>query len=269
MIGTMSKVPLLKGLGNAQLRKVVQAMELVLWEPGAPIFRQGEAGNNFYIVASGRLRVFITLDHGTEKELTTLGEADYFGEQALGPGVVTRTASVSAVEKSSCYVLKKEHYQRIVWPVIRQGLLQTVKRVPLLQTLGPKEKEMLILGMCLRTFPHETRIIGEGEVGTEFFILQSGRVRVLTGHGTETEEQLAILEEGTYFGERALVKKEKRNATIIAEGDCICYTLSEDQFCQILLPHAQGALQKQEAIRGLLQLMEEDSDDEGDPPATE
>ena len=196
-----------------------------------------------------------------EKELALLGECAYFGEQGLGTIEVTRTASVSAVVKSSCYVLEMEPFQSIVWPVIQKGLFKIVKQVPLLRTLRDHEMNMLVRGMCLRTFPADVPIITEGAIGSEFFILQSGRVRVTTS-ADGIEKELALLESGSYFGERAMVKKEKRNATVTALEACVCFCLSEDQFCHTLLPHARGAFNKQVAVRRLLYDMEWSSDEE-------
>ena len=72
--------------------------------PGEEVVRQGEVGEDFYIVESGRLEV--TVD-GT---LTTvLGPGDFFGEIAL-LREVPRTAAVTAVEESHLLTLGREPF---------------------------------------------------------------------------------------------------------------------------------------------------------------
>ena len=45
---------------------------------------------------------------------------------------------------------------------------------------------------------------------------------------------VATLPRGEFFGENALLRPDqKRNATITANGDLMCYTLSKEQFDQL------------------------------------
>ena len=65
---------------------------------GTAIFREGQPGSDFFVLAKGRLRV--TVDNlGTEKEVAVLEHGAFFGEGAMmGPHV--RSATVIALDES-------------------------------------------------------------------------------------------------------------------------------------------------------------------------
>jgi CRP/FNR family cyclic AMP-dependent transcriptional regulator len=60
-----------------------------------------------------------------------------------------------------------------------------------------------------------TVIFQEGEEGDQMFIIQEGRVKVSRPIGGK-EQVLAVLGKGDFFGEMALVTRERRTATITA-----------------------------------------------------
>lgn len=76
-----------------------------------------------------------------------------------------------------------------------------------------------------RSFKAGEVIFKAGDIGTEFFVVTSGRVSVR--HGNRT---LQALGEGEIFGEMALVDAEPRSATVVAETDCVVVPVSEKQF---------------------------------------
>jgi len=60
-----------------------------------------------------------------------------------------------------------------------------------------------------------TVIFKEGEEGDQMFIIQGGRVKVSRPIGGK-EQLLAVLGKGDFFGEMALVTRERRTATVTA-----------------------------------------------------
>ena len=53
------------------------------YEPGAYIFRQGDPGTHFYLIAEGEVEVIREHSSGEQTTLARLGKGDYFGETAL------------------------------------------------------------------------------------------------------------------------------------------------------------------------------------------
>ncbi len=93
--------------------EIIRAMENRVIAPGTIIFRQGDPGDGYYIVQSGKVRVFREDADGLETELSVLGAGESFGEMALLTGEV-RSASVEAVEETRLMVLSKKQFDRIL-----------------------------------------------------------------------------------------------------------------------------------------------------------
>lgn len=80
-----------------------------------------------------------------------------------------------------------------------------------------------------RYVPKGTLVIREGEVSSNAFLIQSGRVRVFTTHeGNQVD--LAYLEAGQIIGEMAMISDSPRTATVQAVEDCMLIVISRDQF---------------------------------------
>ncbi len=72
---------------------------------GDPVVRQGEKGNEAYLIQSGKVRVYAE-HNGKKKELAVLGAGEIFGEMAL---IVDqpRSASVEALENCNLIVITR------------------------------------------------------------------------------------------------------------------------------------------------------------------
>ena len=74
--------------------------------------------------------------------------------------------------------------------------------------------------MAEKTFSNGEVIIREGDTGNTFFLLLEGKVAVFKNYDKKDEVQVAVIEEGQYFGEMAVIEKNyPRSTTIVAEGD--------------------------------------------------
>jgi len=100
-------------LAKAEPLKLEQVGQEIAVRAGTCIVRQGEPPNYFYVVKSGKLRVFRETPDGIRTELTELGPGDYFGEVALVTGQA-RTASVEAVEDSHLIQVSKEEFDWVL-----------------------------------------------------------------------------------------------------------------------------------------------------------
>ena len=81
--------------------------------PGSTIFRQGDPGDKFYIIQSGKVRVYRKDRGGLETQLSALGPGESFGEMALLTGEA-RSASVEALEETHLMALSKDQFERIL-----------------------------------------------------------------------------------------------------------------------------------------------------------
>lgn len=61
-------------------------------------------------------------------------------------------------------------------------------------------------------------IVRQGEVGDCMYVVQSGEVEVVQGTAG-SEQHLAVLKSGDFFGEMSLFEHEVRSATVRARGE--------------------------------------------------
>ena len=93
--------------------KIEQVGKEVSVPARTPIVKQGEPPLHFYVVVSGKLKVYRETHDGIRTDLTELGPGDYFGEVALVTGK-PRTASVEAVEESVLLEISKEEFDSVL-----------------------------------------------------------------------------------------------------------------------------------------------------------
>jgi CRP-like cAMP-binding protein len=92
--------------------ELARAVEDLVVAPGTVILRQGDPGDKFYLIRTGRVRVFRE-DASLETELSVLQAGDDFGEIALFMDE-PRSATVAALEETRLMVLSKEQFQSIL-----------------------------------------------------------------------------------------------------------------------------------------------------------
>src|ERR671911_1133707 len=93
-------------LDGERLRRLAARLERLEASKGETIIRQGEAGEECYVLRSGRVEVLARGAQGDERILATLAPGSLFGEAALltdGP----RNATVRALEPSTLLVLRR------------------------------------------------------------------------------------------------------------------------------------------------------------------
>ena len=96
---------------------------------GEVIFREGEPGDSFYIISSGRVRVYRKKGTGLERDLSIMGPGESFGEMSLITGE-PRSANVEALEDTLLLILPKEHFDRILkeYPSISTTFVKEMRR---------------------------------------------------------------------------------------------------------------------------------------------
>lgn len=85
----------------------------ILVQAGERLVTQGEHPEFFYVIQSGRVKVFRETADGIRTDLTELGGGAYFGEVALITGQ-PRTASVEAMEESTLIKVSKEEFDHLL-----------------------------------------------------------------------------------------------------------------------------------------------------------
>lgn len=111
----------LPDLDQQWLDYVARSAREVTPAPGDCICQEGETGDEFYIIAAGRVRVTKFLEFGTERVLNELGPGQFFGEMALVEDA-PRVASVYAIEPTTLLALNKQDFQNLITHSAAVGL---------------------------------------------------------------------------------------------------------------------------------------------------
>ena len=107
-----------------------------------------------------------------------------------------------------------------------------LQQVPILQHLSDQELQSMAGCLKEQEFGAGVNIICEGDEGHTFYILREGEVKCTkVGH---TEEVSKRLVKGDFFGELALLKDDKRAATVTAVQPCKVLTLKRNEFVRML-----------------------------------
>lgn len=112
--------------------------------------------------------------------------------------------------------------------------------------LGLAERTRLV-SRYGRTFAAGEVIFREDEAGTDAFLLQEGRVRLLK-HVRNVERSLIVLKPGDLFGESALVDSAVRSSTAVALTDGVALALDRQTFRSLLVNYPPIAARVMEQL---------------------
>lgn len=114
ILGILKKIPLMQELNEQDHREVIKHITLELFPAEHVIFSETDAGDSFYIIKSGMVRIFHPASSSEEeKEVAMLGDNDFFGEMAL-ISEKPRNATTKTVEETQCFKLVKEDFIQLV-----------------------------------------------------------------------------------------------------------------------------------------------------------
>jgi CRP-like cAMP-binding protein len=99
--------------------------------------------------------------------------------------------------------------------------VELLQRVPLFAELEPRELERLSGSFKERIFEPGESVVAEGEHVARFFVIATGEA-VVKVHGDERGR----LGPGDYFGDIAMIDQGDRTASIEAESELTCYSLT-------------------------------------------
>ncbi|MFZ5909866.1 MAG: cyclic nucleotide-binding domain-containing protein [Chloroflexota bacterium] len=131
----LRKIHLFHDLKDEQLLKVAEKITEVSFDTGGIILEQGTAADSFYIIYSGKVRVFRRRD-GREQDLAVLVAGDYVGEMELFSHH-GRSANVTALAPSLLLRLSKKDFEELLkqYPSLKPNLEVSIESRKLARTL--------------------------------------------------------------------------------------------------------------------------------------
>ncbi len=98
-----------------------------------------------------------------------------------------------------------------------ENILTILRRIPIFQDLSNREIRSIERILHRRTYQEGEVIFRQGDAGVGMYIIEKGVVSIVY---EPTDQVLAELKEGEFFGELALLDESPRSATAIAVSDC-------------------------------------------------
>ncbi|KAI5474157.1 cAMP-dependent protein kinase regulatory subunit, partial [Pseudohyphozyma bogoriensis] len=249
---------LFRNLDEDQHKDVLNAMKEVTVNKGTEVIVQGAVGDFFYVVEEGTFEVWVrgppthtytgpgqtTTIPGEEKQVATYGPGGSFGELALMYNA-PRAATVVATSRATMWALDRVTFRSILMEHTsrkRKMYESFLGEVPILASLTPQERAKVADALEEKVYEEGEKVVVEGEVGKNFYIIESGKAEVSRrrrNSGSFDEEVLGALSKGDYFGELALLNSAPRAATVRAmpgQGRLRVATLGEKAFTRLLGP---------------------------------
>jgi len=93
----------------------------------------------------------------------------------------------------------------------------------------------------VRTFPRNTVLINEGDVGDALYVILSGRVKVYSSNEAGREFVIDFHSAGEYVGEMTL-DGEPRSASVMTVEPTTCAVVNRAQFRDFILAHPDFAM---------------------------
>jgi len=127
-------------------------------------------------------------------------------------------------------------------------LTDLLKQIPLFESMLNSECRHLAALMQRRSLHKGEILFHKGDAGSSFFIIIKGLIKIGVSNKLGDEVTLALLRNGDFFGEMALLDDKPRSADATALEDSLLYVLERDVFFSFLF-------QNENAVRSILRAL--------------
>lgn len=233
-------------LSDANLSQMVA----VAWKEevtaGTKLITEGDLNADyFYVVQEGKFDVVIggskTAEEGGPQVVASIPKGGSFGELAL-LYFAPRAATIQAAEDAMVWVIDRKNFKEILAQSSNATAKEYIKyldKVEILAPLQDDEKAAVAQSLSEMSFSRGEVIFQQGEKGDAFYILIEGQVSVVKD-GREVTKLIATPEKASFFGDRALLSNEPRNATLQVISDTAkTLTVDRQSFDMVLGPLAE------------------------------
>ena len=219
----------LRGLDERALREIADAGALVRREAGDALYRAGDTGDSFFVVAEGRVALLAVKrgDDG-ESEIRAAGPGASFGEEStIGS---SRRATAVCAERSVVAEIPVHVFRRAAARAGRADVAERVERtllrgatrdllltIALTRDLPPASLDALVDATLHRTFDRGETVYEQGAAPDAVWLIADGLVQIQT----EEDDKLhvrAYLSRGDFFGDVEVLEGGSRRTAAVASG---------------------------------------------------
>lgn len=235
----VKNILLFRALDKEQMNEVLDAMFEKKVAKDDVVIKQGDDGDNFYVIQSGVFNAYVQSDPSQDPvHIHTYDNSGSFGELALLYNM-PRAATIKAVSEGSLWAMDRQTFRRILLKSAfrkRKMYEALIESVPMLKTLQPYERMNLADALAPRAFSNAERIIKQGDAADGMYFVEDGEVIISVLDDSGKEIEINRILKGGYFGELALVTHRPRAASAFAHGEVKLAFLDVEAFERLLGP---------------------------------
>ncbi|MCK5187692.1 MAG: cyclic nucleotide-binding domain-containing protein, partial [Deltaproteobacteria bacterium] len=121
-----------------------------------------------------------------------------------------------------------------------KDLFEFIRKVPLFSIYEDKVLAELIQLARLRSVSAGELVFDQGDEGDSFYIVYSGKIRILKKNEQGKEINLGVNTKGDHFGETALITENPRNAAARAVEDSVLICIDKSSFNDYLFARPES-----------------------------
>ena len=269
----MSLIPFFSDLSKKDIEKLCSKVKLKRYDENSLLFNEGDRGEDLYIIKSGEVKIFSSLEKGEIKDYLTLKKGDMFGEMGIITSAPRSMSAKVSSEKSELYVITgkdflyilERHYElslnlaKILCKRIedtnkrlldylkdyhsyikekslvsrRKG--EIVKEVPLFSVLSEEEIRRLSSRIKFKRIAGRTLLFREGDGVEDLYIIKSGEVNLYKELPGGERRDYVTLKKGDMLGEMGVISGLPRtlSAEVSSTGGEV-YVIGKDDFIYMI-----------------------------------
>lgn len=249
ILAQIPRIPLFSHLTPEEFVRIIDQLQVKVYEPGNLIICEGDHGDSFYVITHGVATVTKKDPRGQAIAVAELGEGNFFGEFAFLADSDRRASVVAKTElevlefsRAKLDELIHEHprVKEVMLQFYRERVMNTLLAIsPLFQPFNEQEKQALIHKFEFSEVPANTVVIRENTEGNGLYLIMSGEVEVSKLGPDGKPVILAHLREGEFFGEMSLLLRQKTTATVRTTLKTSLFKLPKAIFNEVILTHPQ------------------------------
>lgn len=123
----LASIPLFEGLNDDQINELAMIVTDQEFKKGATIFSEGDKGVGFYVVVSGKVKIYKISFEGKEQTLHIFGPGEPFAEVAIFIGS-PYPAHAMALEQSRVFFFPRKGFVELIqtYPSLAMNLLASM-----------------------------------------------------------------------------------------------------------------------------------------------
>lgn len=226
-----------------EINEIADSIVITEYSSNDIICRHGKLNERFHIILYGEAKAIIPTEDNPRYELFRLQPGDFFGEDIIFSNE-PRENTIIATEDTITISMTKDVLSRLLSEsekirsvmdkqYIERKLRADLRRISLFTHMSDNRFNEVLNKVELLTMPKGTVVFNEGDEGDAFYLVRNGKVNVTSNVNGE-KKLIAMLGDGQFFGEMALILQEKRGATVEVSATADLVKISRNVFMEII-----------------------------------